>query len=245
MEDKLMAFTFDETNDYVEVIDFGTTFEWTLSFRFRHTLAQNAGIFFQYMHSWGLTAGGARIWVYFGETSNPTPSNRDVLIISAQDNVSTTTFAAGIATQFTDGNWHNVLVSHAAGGPVIATVDGVLEGVGLLAGASFNPLSNIFIGARSDLDANRFFNGDLEDVRWYEQLIDLTTFPEEIVHIADMRKLHDSAFTVTREYALPLNEAADNVAAPAGANAIIDHEDNGHTGTAVGGVVGGQGVLRV
>ena len=160
------AQAFDEGNDFIEVGDFcyaagqgGHSTNFSVSFWYK--LEDNEGTLFQYMFSHGDVGSSGSLNVYCGEQSHGTLSDVLRTKLWTRD-----TEAYGDMSNCTDQVWHHYALSVVKGATRIF-IDGGTEslhdwGQG---GDPFDPLGDIFFGARNDLDAERFLGGRLDEIR--------------------------------------------------------------------------------
>lgn len=163
------ALQFDGTNDYIVVPDFdysSAPLGFTISFWFR--VVDNSGTSYQYMYSHNNYGLQHSLNVYFAETSVPVVGDGDVLkTIFMDQNDAISTEGLDSAPGYADGNWHyyTFVVGNAPGGDWVY-VDGVeIAALSFQGSDPFSPPGNIFLGARTDLNATRFLKGFLDEVR--------------------------------------------------------------------------------
>jgi Concanavalin A-like lectin/glucanases superfamily/Bacterial pre-peptidase C-terminal domain/Biotin-protein ligase, N terminal len=156
------ALSFDEINDCVSVDDFDYTNgsdEFTLSFWFK--IDDASGTTYQYMFSHGAFSANNSLNVYLRESAED----------SAPDKVSTclelangNTWNSNSPNQMTDGQWHMYAITLSSVDGAKIYIDGeLIAGDPNLKGAAFNPVTDIFIGGRSDQNAYRFYGHSSED----------------------------------------------------------------------------------
>ena len=165
------ALSFDEVDDYVTVTDFDYTNEsdeFSLGFWFK--LADVSGSGYQYVFSHGLEQEYNNLDIYFRESEKSDPgtlTTRIRLNTGGKWQVST---PAALA----DGQWHmyTITVSSVDGATVYIDDESVLTN-SAIKGASFNPGTALYLGAREDLNPDRHYgspaadDGLLDDVRLY------------------------------------------------------------------------------
>jgi len=173
------ALSFDEIDDYVDVPDFdytNTSNEFSLSFWFR--IDDVAGSLYQYMFSHGNYAAANSLNVYFSETDEGTGGEEVRTNITLSDS---TSWQPSTASIFADGQWHmyTITVSSVDGATIYIDANSVLTNTAIK-GAALNPATAIHIGARCDLNADRYFgnpsidDGILDDVRLYNRVLNQT-----------------------------------------------------------------------
>ncbi|MHC4737394.1 MAG: LamG-like jellyroll fold domain-containing protein, partial [Planctomycetota bacterium] len=170
------ALSFDEVNDYVTVPDFDYTndsYEFSLNFWFK--IADVAGSGCQYMYSHGNVTADNSLNVYFSEADEGAGGEELRTWIALGDS---TDWYSASDPDFVDGQWHmyTITVSSVDGAKIYVDANSILTDPNLK-GASMNPASSIYIGARNDLDPNRYYgnsssdDGLLDDVRLYDRAL--------------------------------------------------------------------------
>ncbi len=171
------ALSFDEVDDYVTVTDFDYTNEsneFSLGFWFK--LADVSGSGYQYVFSHGLEQEYNNLDIYFRESEQSNPGTLTTRIrLNAGDKWQVSTPAA-----LADGQWHmyTITVSSVDGATVYIDDESVLTN-SAIKGASFNPGTALYLGARQDLNPNRHYgspaadDGLLDDVRIYDYVLTL------------------------------------------------------------------------
>ena len=167
------AVQFNGTTSYVQVPDFDLTPEFTLSFWWNENdplmpapVCDKGGLF-----SWGAPYATNSVVVWLSISSSPIGG----ILPSFMD-------ANGFANpnaplEYTDANtllsgWHLYVATISATGNK-TYVDGNQVGSGVPNGGStINPATDIFIGARANLAANRFFGGAMDDVQIFGVVLD-------------------------------------------------------------------------
>lgn len=159
--------SFDEVNDAITIPDFDYTSANAFTVSFWFNVADNTGNSFQYMFSHGNFGVNNSLNVYFGEASLAFTTDRNMLKTIFQDNNdATNTNGHDAGTALVDGNWHYYTFSVSSPGNPIVYIDGVaVANITFQGGQSFNPVSNIFLGGRSDLNTSRFYGGMLDELR--------------------------------------------------------------------------------
>lgn len=163
------ALQFDGTNDYIMVPDFdysSAPLGFTVSFWFR--VVDNSGTSYQYMYSHNNYGLQHSLNVYFAETSVPVAGDGDVLkTIFMDQNDAISTEGLDSAPGYADGNWHyyTFVVGNAPGGDWVYVDATEIAALSFQGSDPFTPPGNIFLGARTDLNATRFLKGFLDEVR--------------------------------------------------------------------------------
>lgn len=162
------ALSFDGINDYIVVPGFdysSAPLGFTVSFWFK--IVDNSGTSYQYMYSHNNYGLQHSLNVYFAESSCPVVGDIDVLkTIFMDQNDAISTEGLDSSPSYTDGNWHyyTFVVGNAPGGDWVY-VDGVeIATLSFQGSDPYTPPGNVFLGARSDLNATRFLKGFLDEV---------------------------------------------------------------------------------
>lgn len=162
------ALRFDEVNDYVRVPDFLYGQELTVSFWFN--ASEVNGTTYQYLFShggWGLQNS---LNVYIGEDNITIPAeipNRSMIKTVFRDMNDANNFdTLNAGNSFIDGNWHYYTMRIQDFGGAYIYIDGTVVAVYSVWGANvFDPVTDLFLGAREDLNPGRFYGGLLDEVR--------------------------------------------------------------------------------
>ncbi len=159
-----MAWSFDETNDDVQLTDNAALTlpdaDWSLGGLIK--LDDNVGSFYQYFISWNVFATNDSIHIYFHEASEPEP-NFIHLNIHDSDG---TAFAIKGGTPGTSTSWQHVMVVRS-GDDFTLYVDNV--SIGTFNQPLFNAVNStatFYIGSRNG-DADRFTGADMAEwAKW-------------------------------------------------------------------------------
>ncbi|HAS45987.1 MAG TPA: hypothetical protein DCS93_36225 [Microscillaceae bacterium] len=159
--------SFDEVDDAIAIPDFDYTNANAFSVSFWFNVADNTGNSFQYMFSHGNFGVNHSLNIYFGEASLAFAADQNMLKTIFQDaNDATNTNGHDAGNTLADGNWHYYTFSVSSPGNPIVYIDGVaVANISFQGGQTFDPTSNIFLGARSDLNTTRFYGGMLDELR--------------------------------------------------------------------------------
>jgi len=169
-----MAWLFNGISNHARMADHSAmTFpdaDWTLSGRFK--IPDNAGSFFQYMLSWGSLTGFPRFLLFVVEESFAGIGDRlRAIILDDSDNQIILDSTDGSPGQYRE--WQHVGLRRRGfdlemfwQGQVVSISSPIVIG-------AINATTQMYIGGRSDLDADRFFGGMLEDfAKWDRALSD-------------------------------------------------------------------------
>jgi hypothetical protein len=162
------ALRFDESNDYVRIPDFLYGQELTMSFWFN--ASEVNGTTYQYVFShggWGLQNS---LNVYIGEDNITIPAeipNRSMIKTVFRDMNDANNFdTLNAGNSFIDGNWHYYTMRIQDHGGAYIYIDGNVVAVYSVWGANvFDPVTDLFLGGREDLNPGRFYGGLLDEVR--------------------------------------------------------------------------------
>jgi len=162
------ALQFDGTNDYIVIPGFdysSAPLGFSVSFWFK--VVDNSGASYQYMYSHNNYGLQHSLNVYFAEDAVPVAGDLGELktiFMDQNDAISTEGLDTGAG--YADGNWHyyTFVVGNAPGGDWVY-VDGIQKAtLGFQGSDPFAPPGNIYLGARSDLNATRYLKGFLDEV---------------------------------------------------------------------------------
>lgn len=189
------ALTFDEVNDYVRIPDFLYGQELTVSFWFN--LSEVNGNSYQYLFSHGAWATPNSLNVYMGEDNITIPAeipNRQMLKTNFRDNNDANNFdTLNAGNTYVDGNWHYYTIRIQDFGGATVYIDGTqVVNYAVWGANSFDPATDIFLGGREDLHAQRFYGGAIDEVRistawrssnWISTEYNNQQFPELFVSV--------------------------------------------------------------
>ncbi len=143
--------------------------EMTLSLDFK--LDDNTGSNYQYLFSHGDFGADNSINVYLGEDGNTTESEKNRLKISINDNESVLiNIGSDGLNLIGDNSWHTLTVT-VDSNSIKAFIDGDIEGMETASGNTINPVGDLIVGGRNDLDTSRFYNGDMDSLRIYSRAL--------------------------------------------------------------------------
>lgn len=162
------ALSFDETNDHIRIPDFLYGQELTVSFWFN--LSEVNGNSYQYLFSHGTWATQNSLNVYMGEDNITIPAeipNRRMLKSNFRDSNDANNFdTLDAGNTLVDGNWHYYTIRIQDFGGATIYIDGnAIITYSVWGANSFNPTTDIFLGGREDLHAQRYYGGYLDEVR--------------------------------------------------------------------------------
>jgi hypothetical protein len=165
------AAKFDEKDDRIEIHDFdyAPKGEFTAAFWFR--VRKVRGYSYEYMFShggfqkpnsvhvhfceWGVAGKGGVLRTRLNDASNPSAGDSAVL---------------DVKRGLDDDKWHHYALAVGRFGSRVY-IDGEKKVDSRNGGGPFNPPGKLVLGARSDLDKDRFFGGALDDVRIYSRAL--------------------------------------------------------------------------
>lgn len=159
---------FDESNNDVRIPDFSYSNEFTVSFDFR--IDENSGTAFQYLYSHGAVQTAHSLNVFIGETGAASGYANQLATSfrDSNDTDSPTALNFSIASIVGDGQWHTYTLTVSAGTTRVY-LDGVQKATRLQGGDTFNPVGDLYLGARQDLSSSNFYGGDLDSVRVFNR----------------------------------------------------------------------------
>ncbi|WP_369160732.1 Ig-like domain-containing protein [Candidatus Thiodiazotropha sp. LNASS1] len=163
------ALRFDESGDYVTLPDVTMNNDFTVTFKFK--VDDNTGSLFQYLYSHGDINLTNSLNIFINEASHGSdPNVLRTVIRDANDTLDNFALEFDISSIIGDGEWHTYTLTVKAGVGSTVYLDGIQKNTDTRGGDSFNPSGNIYLGARYDLDPDRMFGGDLDDVRIYDDV---------------------------------------------------------------------------
>ncbi|MCA9065686.1 MAG: cadherin domain-containing protein, partial [Planctomycetaceae bacterium] len=165
------ALAFNETSDYVVLPDITYGAELSISLMFK--VDDLSGTSYQYLYSHGVFNTANSISVFLGETGGPGPSLYTRVLDGNDSPPSTTSF--DINGIIGDGQWHTYTLTASATDGLKVYLDGVLKMADSnRATDGIDPAGNVYLGARQDLDATRFFGGSMDSVAIYASALNAT-----------------------------------------------------------------------
>lgn len=190
------ALQFDEANDYVQVPDFHYGTEFTVSFGIK--VDDNTGSLFQYMFSHGDINSVNSLNIFLNESSHGTdPNMLRTVIRDENDTLDNYALEFDASSIIGDGNWHTYTLTVANGVGSNVYLDGVLQNSDSRGGDAFDPTTELYLGARQDLNIDRLYGGLLDEVRIYDYVLsaeEITeiSIPLELTPIAHWKLDEDS-----------------------------------------------------
>ena len=164
------ALSFDEVDDKVVVSDFAINNEFSLTFKFK--VDDNSGSLFQYIYSHGDVNNANSLNIFLGEDSHGTDAGiLKTVIRDTDDSLDNDALDFDVSHIIGDGQWHTYTLTVSAGAGSKVYLDGVLKNTDTRGGDSFNPTTDIYFGAREDLDASRFYGGSLDSVQLFNRAL--------------------------------------------------------------------------
>ena len=168
-----MAWSFDESNDDVQITDDPVLTlpdgSWAIAGWLK--LDNNTGTLFQYFLSWGGASASPSINLLFNEAS--AASNPNELRFLIADSGGDQANGTSTGTPGTSTAWQHIIVQRSVS-TYTQYVDGSADGSTVNAGVdAINVGTALYFGARSDEDADRRFGGDMAEwAKWDRALID-------------------------------------------------------------------------
>ncbi len=163
--------SFNESSDYVLLPDVIYNSEFTVSFEFK--IDDNDGSLFQYLYSHGDVNAVNSINIFLNEASHGTdPNVMRTVVRDGDDTLDNAALQFDISSIVGDGQWHTYTVTVGAEG-IQVFLDGVLQTSDATRGTGgVDPSGNLYLGARQDLDAGRWYGGVLDSVQIYDNALD-------------------------------------------------------------------------
>ncbi|MCA9009476.1 MAG: DUF2341 domain-containing protein [Planctomycetaceae bacterium] len=167
------ALQFNGTSDFVQIPDFSYTNEFSVAFSFK--VADNSGTGYQYIYSHGAAYNAANALNVYLVESGITDGSANILRTrfsdtNDDDNLNGLDVDTAILGLI-DNQWHQYVLTVKAGVGSTVYIDGVARAQMASGGDAMDPTGNLFLGARADLDPNRFFNGQLDSVMFFSRTL--------------------------------------------------------------------------
>ncbi len=158
------ALAFDGTDDYVSISNVDYSGEFTIAFDFK--LDDISGSLFQYLYSHGDIDAMNSVNVFISEASHDThPAKLRTVIRDANDSLDNAALDVDILPLVGDGLWHTYSATVSSSG-IEVFIDGVSVASDATRGTDgVHPTGPLYLGARQDLNADRFFGGSLDSVQ--------------------------------------------------------------------------------
>ncbi|MFK7896673.1 MAG: LamG-like jellyroll fold domain-containing protein, partial [Myxococcota bacterium] len=196
----------DSTEDYALIPDVSYGSEFTMSFDFK--VDGNSGTLFQYLYSHGDVNATNSLNVFLNEASHGTDPNVLRTVLRDSDDTLDNVALQIDATSLIGTGWHTYTVSAGADG-IEVFIDGVSVATDATRGTgSFDPAGGLYLGAREDLGADRFFGGALDSLRIYDSALEA----DEVSAIASGQNVGTVNITVDAENDAPTFSVGDGVA---------------------------------
>lgn len=162
------ALRFDEVDDHATIADVAMNNEFTISFQFK--IDENDGTGFQYLYSHGDINGPNSINIFLSENGHGTdPNVMRTVIRDGNDTLDNFALQFDISSIIGDGEWHTYTLTVQEGVGSRVYLDGALQNSDTGGGESIDPSGPVYLGARQDLDADRYFGGELDTVQIYDR----------------------------------------------------------------------------
>ena len=164
-----VTFNFDEVDDHIIITDFIYGPSFTICFWFR--LTDNAGNFFQYIFSHGVFNVNNSVNIYIRETGAASANVMSTNLVDDDDVADATALDINDVGLSTDWQFYSLTVG-SFGSRVY--LDGIERNTASKGGAAFNPITDIYLGAREDLNVDRLFGGNLDSVYIFNRALNAT-----------------------------------------------------------------------
>ena len=160
------AMSFDGSNDALQLPRLrATSSELSVAFWFRARKSRTSG--FRYVFSIGSWARPQTLNIYFNESNGhlrTIPVYRNALV--------TDPVILDIEADLMDDRWHHYAMAMRPGEVTRVWLDGQLRGEAMLAGDTWQPTGDIFVGRRATDTSSRYYLGSVDDLRIYSRAID-------------------------------------------------------------------------
>ena len=164
------ALSFDEVDDHVVIPDFAIGNEFSLSFQLK--IDDNTGSLFQYILSHGDVNNANSLNIFLNEDSHGTDPNKlRTIIRDTNDALDNTGLEFDASSIIGDGLWHTYTLTVESGVGAKVYLDGVLQNSDSTGGDAFDPTTDLFLGARQDLDSDRRFGGLLDSIKLFDKTL--------------------------------------------------------------------------
>ena len=165
------ALSFDEVDDHVVVSDFGFTNDFSVSFSIK--IDDNSGSLFQYIYSHGDINTTNSLNVFLNESSHGTdPNQLRTVIRDADDSLDNTALEFDASSIIGDGQWHTYTLTVASGEGAKVYLDGALQNADATRGGdAFDPVTDLHLGGRHDLNLDRMYGGSLDSVQVFDRAL--------------------------------------------------------------------------
>ncbi|MEZ5933639.1 MAG: DUF4347 domain-containing protein [Alphaproteobacteria bacterium] len=161
------ALSFDGVDDKIVVSDFAYNSDFTISFEFK--IDDNTGSLFQYIYSHGSINGTNSLNIFINESTHGTDPNKlRTIVRDFDDTLDNTALEFDASGLIGDGLWHTYTLTVSSTDGAKVFLDGALQNSDATRGTdSFDPGTDLFLGAREDLSSDRFFGSSLDSVQIY------------------------------------------------------------------------------
>ncbi len=185
--------SFDEIDDHVLLPDISYASEFTVSFDFK--VDENNGSLVQYLYSHGDVNSTNSLNVFLLEGAHTTdPNMLRTVIRDGNDTLDNSALQVDIASLVGDSQWHTYTLTVGAAGAEVF-IDGVLSNSASYGSDGLDPAGDVHLGARHDLDPDRFFGGSLDSVQLYSRALSST----EVSDLASRANRATAVVTVAAE----------------------------------------------
>ena len=165
------AMSFDEVDDLITYPDLAYAGDFSISFDFK--LDDNTGGLFKYAYSHGSINSTNSINIFFNEATHGTdPDVLRTVARDADDTLDNLALQTDIASLVGDGLWHTYVLTVSAASGLEVFLDGVSVASDPTRGTSgVDPTGSLYVGGRYDLNADRYYGGDLDSLQIYDQAL--------------------------------------------------------------------------
>ena len=156
---------FDGFDDYLRIGDFDVSPEGALTLAFWFNAASTGGTSYEYVYSHGGVGAAQSLNVYFIESDGRLRTRLQYASNLTASNV------LDVHRDYRDGNWHLYTLTSAPGQLTRVYVDAELVAETFVAGDLLDPAGDVFVGARQDLDPDRFYTGRIDGLRLFSRSV--------------------------------------------------------------------------
>ena len=162
------ALSFNESGDHGSVPDVTMNSDFTVTIQFK--IDDTTGSLFQYMYSHRDINGTNSLNIFINEASHGTdPNVLRTVIRDENDTLDNRALEFDISGIVGDGQWHTYTLTVENGVGSKVYLDGTLQNSDTRGGDNFDPAGNLILGGRQDLNADRFFGGEMDTVQIYDR----------------------------------------------------------------------------
>jgi uncharacterized protein YjlB len=163
------ALAFDEVDDHVVIPDVTYAADFTLTFRFK--VDDISGSSFQYLYGHGALDTPDSLNIYITEAGTANPGKILTHLQDANDPIDGLALEIDIGALIGDGQWHTYTLTVTSGGGAEVFLDGVSKNSDARGQDGLDPSGSVYLGAREDLEATRFYSGALDSLQLHDRAL--------------------------------------------------------------------------